>query len=160
MAKSKYNKKFEKDISFFINKTNTNITKVKALAIYDLFSNVVDDTPLYIKGYSGRGNVKYNWTISVGTLNPKYLMGTDVGGSRTKERGYAQLMKLTDGSVETVYIHNSHPAILKLEYGGYPTPSKTGRTSGGFSTQAPQGILRVNALQWNVYVPSAVKTVN
>lgn len=155
---SKYNKKFEQEIAFFVNKANKNMQQVKTLAVFQLFSNLTDDTPLWVEGSKIRGQVKWNWLISIGTPNIRALKGTDVSGKKTKDRAYQQLMKAVGH--EDIYISNSHPAILLLEYGGYPSPSKSGRTVGGFSTQAPNGIARKNVMQWNEIVPSVAKIVN
>jgi lysozyme family protein len=46
-----------------------------------------------------------------------------------------------------MYLTNSLPYAMTIEYGGYPNPPKnpTGKTIGGFSTQAPAGVVRVTA---------------
>ena len=149
------NRQFLKDMDAFIMKANRNMQKVKQLAIFELFSMITDQTPLWVKGSPKRGNTKYNWLISVGTMKPQVLKGRDVGGNKTKERAYAQLMKATGD--EDVYIHNSVPWIFHLEYGLYPSPSKSGRTVGGFSTQAPSGIVRTQVMMWNQIVPEVVR---
>ena len=40
------------------------------------------------------------------------------------------------------------PYIRKLEYGGYTTKPETEKTIGGFSKQAPQGMVRLSAAEW------------
>lgn len=47
-------------------------------------------------------------------------------------------------------IANNAPYIKMLEFGLYPNPPKkpTGKTVGGFSTQAPQGMFRVAVADW------------
>lgn len=155
---SKYNKKFEKDIELFINKTHLNMKRVRVLAVYQLFQNIVEDTPLYVEGYPKRGQTKWNWVISIGQPNLRFLKGTDVSGKKTLERGYSQLMTVV--GYEDIYISNSVPWIMMLEKGGYPSPSKSGRTVGGFSTQAPNGIGKINVMQWNTIVPMVAKQVN
>jgi len=158
MAKSKYNKKFEEEITLFIAKANKNMDEVRTLAVLQLFNNITDDTPLWVEGSPLRGQVKWNWRLSIGSFPTNVLKGTDITGKQTKDRAYAQLRKYS-GS-EDIYISNSHPAIMSLEYGRYPSPSKSGRTVGGFSTQAPAGIARVNVLAWNTIVPMVAKQVN
>ena len=154
---SKYNKKFEEQIAYFINKANKNMEEVRALAVFQLFSNIVDDTPLWIAGSKIRGQVKWNWRISIGTYPSNALKGVDPSGKQTKDRGYAQLKKFT-GS-EDIYISNSHPAIMLLEFGGYE-PTESDRVTGGFSKQAPAGIARVNAQMWTQNVTNSAKIVN
>lgn len=155
---SKYNKKFEQEIAFFVTKTTDNMKKVKRLAVFQLFSNLVDDTPLWVEGSKIRGQVKWNWLISIGAPNIKTLKGTDAEGQKTKDRAYKQLRKAVGD--EDIYISNAHPAILMLEYGRYPSPSKSGRTVGGFSTQAVGGIARKNIMEWNTIVPMVAKQVD
>lgn len=157
MATSKYNKKFEVQMSYFINKTNKAITEVKRLAIFELFSTIVDRTPLWIQGRPHTGTAKWNWMISIGNPRMRALKGTDPSGEKTKARGYEQLKKLSDLD-EDVYIENSAPYIFLLEDGGYPVPAApNSRTSGGFSKQAPQGMAKISALEWNIFIPMAVK---
>lgn len=45
---------------------------------------------------------------------------------------------------DSSFVRNGLPYAPVVEYGGYPNPPKkgTGKTEGGFSKQAPQGMLR------------------
>jgi hypothetical protein len=45
----------------------------------------------------------------------------------------------------------------KLEYGGYPNPPKSGsgKTAGGYSIQAPAGMVRVSAAEFGEIVGAA-----
>lgn len=47
-------------------------------------------------------------------------------------------------------LFNNLPYIRHLEYGLYPNPPKkpTGKTVNGYSTQAPQGMLRLTLNKW------------
>jgi hypothetical protein len=109
-----------------------------------------------VAGYPKRGQTKWNWLVSVGTISPRVLSGTDVGGDKSKARAYSELQKVVGN--EDIYIHNSVPWIRKLEYGGYE-PAESDRVSGGFSKQAPGGFMRINVLQWNQIVDTSVKTL-
>lgn len=158
MAKS--NVSFSQEITSFVNKTNTKLTLVKRLSIYNLFAMVVDRTPKWVDGHPHTGTAKWNWKVSIGSLRNSVFSGRDPEGSKTKDRGYNELQAVDDKD-EDVYIENSVPYIFKLEEGGYPDPSmaKNPRTVGGFSTQAPEGIARVSALEWNMDVEDAVREV-
>lgn len=59
------------------------------------------------------------------------------------------------------FVSNSVAYIRMLEYGGYPNPpmSGTGKTIGGFSTQAPQGMFGVSAMQWPEIVYGVARRV-
>ncbi len=58
-----------------------------------------------------------------------------------------------------MYITNALPYAATLEYGGYPNPPKnpTGKTVGGYSVQAPQGMFRIAAIRYNEFVQKAIK---
>jgi hypothetical protein len=45
-----------------------------------------------------------------------------------------------------------------IEYGQYPNPPKggAGKTSGGYSTQAPAGMVRVTVMEYEKYLREAV----
>jgi len=154
------NSSFSKEVHLFINKTNTKITLIKRLAIYNLFSNIVDRTPKWIDGHPHSGTAKWNWKISIGALRNSVLKGKDPEGSRTKDRGFRELKEMTDED-QDIYIENAVPYIFLLEEGGYPDPSTASnpRTIGGFSTQAPEGMLRISAMEWNMDVDTATKEV-
>lgn len=51
-------------------------------------------------------------------------------------------------------LFNNLPYIRHLEYGLYPNPPKnqTGKTVNGYSTQAPQGMLRLAVKKWEEVV--------
>lgn len=50
------------------------------------------------------------------------------------------------------YFTNSLPYVRMLEYGGYTDKPETEKTIGGFSKQAPQGMVRINAANWREIV--------
>lgn len=56
-------------------------------------------------------------------------------------------------------IANNAPYIKMLEFGLYPNPPKnpTGKTIGGYSTQAPQGMFRVAVADWQRCLKKAAK---
>lgn len=62
---------------------------------------------------------------------------------------------------QTYYLANSLPYAAVIEYGlfmdePFNFPSTTPRTTHGFSTQAPEGMFRVSALQWDAIVSTVV----
>ena len=95
------------------------------------------------------GRARSSWHISIGN-SPK--------PKNTRHRGQitasaASKMKSL-GAYQTVWIASSLPYIHLLEYGGYPDPVARGtwdrkmkkwviRSSGGYSKQAPNGMVRV-----------------
>ena len=88
----------------------------------DIYNTVKDRTPVDTWAL-------YNsWTMSVGALPSSF------GGGRVS-------VKWGD----TVYIATNKVYAPIIEYGLYPNPPKrpTGRTINGFSTQAPNGVVRI-----------------
>jgi hypothetical protein len=77
------------------------------------------------------GPARASWRVSVGSK-------PSGEGSKSPD-----LAGLQPGQI--VWISSRLPYILTLEYGGYPDPptSGSGKTVGGYSTQAPQGMVRV-----------------
>ncbi|WP_394763550.1 hypothetical protein [Phenylobacterium sp.] len=56
-------------------------------------------------------------------------------------------------------ISTASPYAWKIEFGGYPSPPKhgSGRTIGGFSTQAPMGVVGLTALEFGSIVGEAAR---
>ncbi len=145
---SKYNKKFENEMTIFIEKAKKNMDTVKMLAVYQLCCEIIDLTP---KWYKDAGTTKWNWTVSVGAPDTRVLTGKDPQGTQRKKQIYSKLKTISEmPGEEDIYIANSVPWIRSLEYGGYPSPVKKGsynsklkkyeqRSEGGFSKQAPVG---------------------
>jgi hypothetical protein len=103
------------------------------------------------------GRARASWNVSVGTPNPKV---PEPGKKRyqplTVAGAHASLRTL--GPYDIVWITSGLPYIKVLEYGLYPNPpalgtwvpgkgSKAGhfeiRSAGGFSKQAPEGMVRL-----------------
>ena len=88
----------------------------------DIYNTVKERTPVDTWAL-------YNsWTMSVGALPSSFS-----GGSVSVKWG------------DTVYIATDKVYAPIIEYGLYPNPPKrpTGRTINGFSTQAPNGVVRI-----------------
>ena len=118
--------------------------------------NIIEDSPIGIPnseradGEPPQGNFRHNWQISR-QPNGRYLTGTSKKGrsyASSKIRG-----KLKGG--RSLFLYNNSPQASVIEFGGYPNPVNRGtyyhkskkyeiRSAGGFSRQAPQGIVRKN----------------
>lgn len=89
------------------------------------------------------GRARASWQVSVG--RPGQKVPPEAGSYKEASAADAlqAMSNLQPG--QTVWISSALPYIVVLEFGGYPNPpkSKTGRTVGGFSRQAPQGMVRV-----------------
>lgn len=115
--------------------------------VFDLDSKVVLRTPV---GTTGRA--QGNWQPSIGP-EPQAISDDGATGADTSLGAVAA--KLTDLRLgDTFWLANALPYIRVLEYGLYPNPPKkgTGKTVGGYSTQAPSGMVRVSAVEFEQIV--------
>lgn len=103
-------------------------------AMFDLFSDVVARTPV------DTGRLRANWVVSAGEPKADASDSTDEAEA-TKQVQSVLSIKLGGW----VYLSNSLPYASTVEYGLYPDPPKggAGKTRNGFSTQAPDGMVRV-----------------
>lgn len=99
------------------------------------------------------GRARASWNVAIGqpdTSVPPEGKATSRATGVTKARGTLASL----GVYQTVWITSSLVYMPVLEYGGYPNPPKLGtwdprrkryviRSSGGFSKQAPNGMVRV-----------------
>lgn len=165
---SKYNKEFVADISKFTTKTENRILDARKTMAYDIFSRVIDRTPIWFYWEDGSGNTKYNWQCTVGTLSTRVLKGVDnKKGTVTKKR-MQKVVENVQGD-ETIYFSNSVPWIFNLEDGLYPKSVSKGswnsrtkkyevRTVGGFSTQAPKGMVKLTLAEYPNIYKRAIRT--
>ena len=83
------------------------------------------------------GRARSNWHASLSSYPTTTTESTSVN--------MAQIETVAANAAGNVfYLTNNLPYIGKLEYGGYPNPSNGSKTVGGFSTQAPEGMVRVS----------------
>lgn len=104
-----------------------------------LFKKVIMRTPVYT------GRTRANWNVSQGS--PNYSFGFSTQLSRAMAQ-VAKIRKMPLGA--KIYLANGAPHIRLLEYGGYPEHPEqfTGRTVDGFSSQAPQGMVRISVAEF------------
>jgi hypothetical protein len=122
---------FTLDVSKFIDKTSkTADAEVRKICL-DLLTGIVLKTPV------DTGRARANWFTSINSPSANVTVSTDPSGSSTISSGLSAISKAT-GNV--LWITNNLPYIYRLEFGGYPNGPKT---TGGFSSQAPAGMVRV-----------------
>lgn len=114
----------------------------------DVFKAVILGSPV------DTGRFRANMNVSFGAPD------TSVTESTNAARGLDECNKaltLPIGGIQ--YITNALPYAGVIEYGGYPNPPKhpTGKTAGGYSIQAPQGMFRLAAMRYSEYVEKAIK---
>ena len=108
---------------------------------FKLAGAIFDDTPV------DEGITLANWYFTKGQPSRQY----DESRRRTRrgeDDAEREVDRLGDILGETLYLTNNSPNILTLEFGGYVdaggNPANGPRTQGGFSSQAPNGMVRQN----------------
>lgn len=161
------NEKALETIRLFHDKTMKKSRLVVKDALKNLAGEMVDRTPTFFEDLPESGNTKANWRFSLDSPDTTYQENiADLGGEATKAdiNGSIQSSSVKDSSV--LYVTNSSPSMRYLEYGLYPNPPRIGsihpvtgvieqRSEGGFSKQAPSGIVYVSALKWPEFVADA-----
>ena len=107
-------------------------------AFVGLSTDIIMDTPVL------SGRLRNNWMVSV---NKGSNETTERTGNESIGRVNAVKFKLGD----TLYLTNNLPYAERIEFGLYPSPSKTGKTVGGYSVKSPQGMCRKNVIRWEKY---------
>ncbi len=134
---------FELALSDFAKKAGDQSDRVVRQVVLEVGSRVVARSPV------DKGRFHANWFYGEGAPP---VQTTDAG---TPELHGAPT---PEGAAETVhYIANNLPYGPTIEYGLYPNPPKggKGRTIGGFSTQAPQGVVGLTVLEFSGIVDGA-----
>ena len=162
-----YNKEFVSDIEKFKKKSEDTVNDARRFMAYSLFKKIIDRTPVYFEWTQNAGNAKNNWTCSINTLVTTVNSGTDKKGSVTKAR-VAKVLKQVQGD-DDIYFSNSVSQIFMLEDGLYPKNVSKGswnsqtkkfeiRSIGGFSKQAPKGMVKLSLVEFpNIYKRSIKK---
>lgn len=135
---------FVRKISAFAKKTNEQILALQKNMALRVYADIIQDTPV------DSGLARSNWMLSVSVPN---VSTTDVvtpgmekekiNKKAVKDSALGSLVNMKRG--QTIYITNSLPYILRLEY--------------GWSKQAPQGMVRKALAKWTeVYKDALVDT--
>lgn len=136
------------DLSKYAEKQKVEIKEVRRAFAFALYSSIVEKTPV------DTGRARGNWNISVGSPDESTSNSTGTKFSSPKS------LPEPNGD-ESIFITNNLPYITKLEYGGYPDPPKKdgGKTAGGFSKQAPNGMVGVTLANSANIFDAAARTV-
>lgn len=112
------------------------------------------DPPNYPKKRGGR--LKFGWLASFEAPSSDGPAGSQ-GAARNKAE--ATLRSAT--SFHLIWFTNNVVYMQVIEYGLYPNPPKhgTGRTSGGYSTQAPKGVVRESLKVLPIEVPKIARAL-
>lgn len=133
--------RFLAPIASFTAKGKAKPTIILRKVLFDMSSGVVVMTPV------DSGRARGNWQFGAGSIPSGVIAGAGAGDSMPRlQAGIAEAN--ADGKI--YYVVNNLPYIHKLENGGYPNPPKHdgGKTASGYSTQAPQGMVRVTIIRF------------
>lgn len=143
------NAKFKVDLSAFVARANGNIDQVVRKVALDILRALVLASPV------DTGRFRGNWFVQLDTAPQETSevddrktgtagksFGQILGSAETTKtvgRGYTQIARFKIG--DSLYILNHLPYSIELEYGS--------------SRQAPNGMVRITAAEFDQYVRSA-----
>lgn len=145
---------FSSDIAKFVAKTNRRNNAIVRKLVIDMGTSLVMKTPVgnptlwknpdgAPAGYAG-GAARANWQYGNGAMPEGFLDAIDKGGNSTINRIIGGVQASPAASIH--WIANNLPYIERLET--------------GWSTQAPQGMLRLTVAEFEQTVRDAIKNVN
>jgi hypothetical protein len=128
---------FTAQIAAFVEKANGNIDLVVRKVALEMFSRVIQKSPV------DTGRFKGNWQVAIGSIPDGTLQLDDKAGTATMAKVTAVALQLEAGQV--IYLVNNLPYAQALEY--------------GHSKQAPQGMVRLTIAEFNAAVERAAQSV-
>lgn len=130
---------FALDVRAFVEKTKKNNETVMRQVSLKLFSAIIKASPV------DTGRFRMNWqAASGGNTAVGVKSGIDPSGSKAISQMSSVVTR--DPNWYEFTLANNLPYANVIEYGGYPGDGPN--TVGGFSKQAPQGVVRVNVLRF------------
>jgi hypothetical protein len=158
---------FKDDVQKFVNLVEKRMDVVVQNSIGYLTEDIVLKTPVDSEvGPNGEfpvwydpnsvGRARGSWVA--GLNSPRSLSAIDPEGQATLRNAWAIYRFYRPRTHDTIYLANSAPYINILEFGGYNfrEPIKSTASPGGFSWQAPEGMVRIHTKSWKQYVKDAV----
>jgi len=138
-------------------KAKRSIEETVRLSTMEMFGRVLFRSPV------DTGRFRANWNASYGAMDT--TVSEETADPRAKVHN--AILSFPVGGI--VYLANSLPYAMTLEYGLYPNPAKYGskkrgerratiHTAGGYSMQAPHGMVRLTAAEFANAVDILVKT--
>ena len=128
------------------------VNKIYRAAGIRIFSDVIHDTPV------DEGRLRGNWFLTTGTPSKQKKKNAKDRGTR-----YIAAKFPEEALGKRIFLTNNLPYAAVVEFGRYPNPAKRGsynkrtkkytvNTVGGFSRQAPVGMMRKNAKNFGRFV--------
>lgn len=129
-----FKKSFSDQVRAFEAKALVRIDQVRRASILELFSLVIDATPV------DQGILRGAWQTTVNSPNLSSILRFDKVGSAAK----AEVLKNMGGLKDVVFFTNTMPYAYRIEYDSW-------------SEQAKGGMLRVNLPKWPQIVANKAK---
>lgn len=136
---------FERSIENFIKKAKKNPELVVRQVTIKLYSQIILASPV------DTGRFRMNWQASYGTPATGILLAEDKSGSRAIAN--ATNFVMNSAKWDEFRFTNNLPYAATIEFGGYPGNGPN--TVGGFSRQAPQGVVRVTVSRFQRLIDEA-----
>lgn len=130
---------FALDVRAFVEKTKKNNETVMRQVSLKLFSAIIKASPV------DTGRFRMNWQAASGG-NTAVGVRNAIDPSGSKAIYQMTSVVTRDPNWYEFTLANNLPYANVIEYGGYPGDGPN--TVGGFSKQAPQGVVRVNVLRF------------
>ena len=132
---------FSSDIAKFAKKAGENMVTTRKSVFFQLAESIVERTPV------DTGRAKGNWQPSLHT----FKSGT-VAGASDPIPAIKMVADSANGD-DSMCLINNLPYIQPLEYGYYGEGPKV---IGGYSSQAPRGMVRITVREFKVALRKAV----
>lgn len=144
---------FELDLRAFIDKAKGNADQVVRKVGTDMLARIIDRSPVGNPslwqnppplGYVG-GRFRGNWQVTFNAQAVSEVARIDAAGGATKAAGAAVLAAYQSG-VDSIWLTNTVPYAYRLET--------------GWSTQAPAGMARITAAEFQQFINKAVQELD
>ncbi|SFB19128.1 hypothetical protein [Azotobacter beijerinckii] len=145
---------FELDLRAFVEKAKGNADQVVKKVGTDMLAKIVERSPVGHPelwksppppGYVG-GRFRGNWQVTFGAPATAEVNRIDAEGGSTKAAGAAVLAAYQSG-INSIWLTNTVPYAMALEFGHS-------------IRQAPQGMARVTAAEFQQFVNNAVRELD
>lgn len=154
---------FAQQVAGFTQRAERRLARTVSGAATKLASNIVMATPIDLpQGMHDPGSVgraRGGWVAGFDTNLTSNDTSLDPVGGATVQKIAQTYALYAPRTQTTLYLVNTVGYIRKLEFGGYnfPDENRVKTLPTGFSIQAPQGMVRVNAKAWPALVSNAAR---
>lgn len=148
------NSVFSLQLKEFVERTKLKAETVVRKTALQMQSSMVNLSPV------DTGQFRANWNCGIGSLDKSTTQAVDKSGQSVISETASKLDGWEPGAV--IWLTNSLPQARALEFGlyGKPPGSANGpKTTGGYSRQAPAGMVRLTVQNFNEYVKKSIGEV-